>query len=99
MNLATLHTQILPIIQEAERIALKNFDTELTLNYKPDETSRVSLVTQVDMEIDELFRHRLGELFPEAGFITEEHQPTEPKEYTWVVDPIDGTTNYSRGMP
>jgi myo-inositol-1(or 4)-monophosphatase len=99
INLPSLHSQILPLIQEAERIALDHFEGELEVSYKPDETSRVSIVTQVDMQIDELFRQGLGELFPEAGFITEEHQPTEAREYTWVIDPIDGTTNYSRGMP
>ncbi len=99
MNVSTLHTQVLPIIKEAEAIALKHFEGELTVDYKPDERTNVAIVTQVDREIDALFRQRLSVLLPEAGFITEEDQPTEPQEYTWVVDPIDGTTNYSRGMP
>ena len=42
----------------------------------------------------------LKKLLPEAGFITEEATiDQEKKNYTWVIDPLDGTTNFVHGIP
>ncbi|MCF8232257.1 MAG: inositol monophosphatase [Bacteroidales bacterium] len=56
-------------------------------------------VTYVDKASEETIVQKLKNLFPEAGFITEEGTATEQKEYTWVVDPLDGTTNFIHGIP
>ena len=41
------------------------------------------------------------EVFPEAGFLTEEETTTQKtdSQYTWVIDPLDGTTNFVHGLP
>ena len=57
-------------------------------------------VTTVDVRAEEqLKKHLLGAL-PEAGFIGEETGCEESeRELVWVVDPIDGTSNFARGLP
>lgn len=57
-------------------------------------------VSYVDKESEKRLVEQLGALLPEAGFITEErttHQWTE-EEYCWVIDPLDGTTNFIHDM-
>ncbi|MCA9368806.1 inositol-phosphate phosphatase, partial [Candidatus Woesebacteria bacterium] len=42
----------------------------------------------------------ISKAYPEHGFVGEEYgSDSNRKEYTWVIDPIDGTKNYSRGIP
>ncbi len=55
-------------------------------------------VSAVDIKSEEKIRKGLSHLFPEAGFYGEESQQTMGKRYTWVVDPLDGTTNYLSGF-
>lgn len=58
-----------------------------------------NLVSYVDKQAEERLVAGLREILPEAGFIVEEGTATETKEYNWVVDPLDGTTNFSHGLP
>jgi myo-inositol-1(or 4)-monophosphatase len=53
-------------------------------------------VSYVDRESENRLVKALGELLPEAGFITEEGTtaPYSDEQYCWVIDPLDGTTNY-----
>lgn len=57
--------------------------------------SNASFVTYVDQQAEALIVARLKELLPEAGFVTEEGTAGESGEsLLWIVDPLDGTTNY-----
>lgn len=57
-------------------------------------------VTYVDKHSEEIIVGRLKQLLPEAGFIAEENTiEARQKEYMWVIDPLDGTTNYIHGLP
>lgn len=56
-------------------------------------------VTYVDKASEETIVQKLKSLFPEAGFITEEGTASEEKEYTWIIDPLDGTTNFIHEIP
>ncbi|MGB0807246.1 MAG: inositol monophosphatase family protein, partial [Salibacteraceae bacterium] len=59
-----------------------------------------SLVSFVDKTAEIQLVKQLGELIPEAGFIAEEGTSTKiGKEYNWVIDPLDGTTNFIHGIP
>ncbi len=59
-----------------------------------------NLVSYVDMEAERMIVQTLKFTLPEAGFITEEGTETErAKVYNWVVDPLDGTTNFMHGLP
>lgn len=58
------------------------------------------LVSYVDKSAEEIIVKGLSKAFPEAGFITEEGTKNDlKKEYTWIVDPLDGTTNFVHGVP
>lgn len=59
-----------------------------------------SLVSYVDKEAEQQLVKGLSEILPEAGFIAEEGTGTQNKNgYNWVIDPLDGTTNFLFGLP
>jgi myo-inositol-1(or 4)-monophosphatase len=59
-----------------------------------------SLVSFVDKEAEDLLVTALSDLMPEAGFITEEDTiQNYEKDLTWIIDPLDGTTNFLQGIP
>ncbi len=58
------------------------------------------LVTDADIECDRLIRSRISAAFPDHDLLTEEEGTLDRGgEYRWIVDPIDGTVNYARGLP
>lgn len=58
------------------------------------------LVSYVDVTAEKMLVERLSALLPEAGFITEENTTGgERRELTWIIDPLDGTTNFIHGVP
>lgn len=59
-----------------------------------------SLVSYVDREAEKMLTEKLGELLPEAAFITEEDSvQNRESALQWIVDPLDGTTNFIAGIP
>jgi myo-inositol-1(or 4)-monophosphatase len=63
-------------------------------------SSAVDVVTEADREVERLIRNRLADARPDDGILGEEgggHSGSSG--LTWVVDPIDGTTNYLYGIP
>lgn len=56
------------------------------------------LVSKADRDVESLIRQRLTEAFPQDSILGEEHGGT-PGESVWCIDPIDGTTNFLRGLP
>lgn len=58
------------------------------------------LVSYVDKTAEEIIVKALAEVLPEAGFITEEKTINKTGDrYNWIVDPLDGTTNFIHGLP
>lgn len=59
------------------------------------------LVSYVDKHAEERLVAGLRKILPEAGFIAEEGTAgrTDDQVYAWIVDPVDGTTNYMHGLP
>lgn len=59
-----------------------------------------SLVTEADQWSDAEIRRAIAQTFPEHGVLTEETEHIFPaNDWCWVIDPIDGTTNFTRGIP
>ncbi|CAN5868509.1 inositol monophosphatase family protein [soil metagenome] len=57
-------------------------------------------VSYVDKTAEKYFVEGLSEIFPPAGFIAEEDATLKTEErYNWIIDPLDGTTNYLHGIP
>jgi myo-inositol-1(or 4)-monophosphatase len=62
--------------------------------------SPFDLVTSVDTEVESLLRSRIRERFPEHAILGEEEGlEVGSQEWTWVLDPIDGTLNFATGLP
>ena len=59
-----------------------------------------SLITEADLAADRLIRHTIQKEYPNDGILSEEEGTTYPDGYThiWVIDPLDGTTNFSLGL-
>lgn len=78
-------------------VALGHFGSAaLQVERKPDR----SLVTQADREVEALVRSRIAGARPGDGVIGEElGEEGADRPWRWVVDPIDGTSNFARGMP
>src|SRR5919202_3397977 len=59
-----------------------------------------SLVTQADKWADETIREAIASHFPTHGILSEEAEHKFPDtEWSWIIDPLDGTTNFARGIP
>jgi histidinol-phosphatase len=85
------------VADEAADIALTHFRrSTLQVSTKPDRT----LVTEADLAIERLVRDRLDQVFPDDRILGEEQGGShEPTGRVWVLDPIDGTSNFVRGIP
>jgi histidinol-phosphatase len=82
--------------QEAGQVAFRYFDADLTVEWKQDQ----SPVTVADREAESLLRARLLGAFPEDGFLGEESGDAPGASgFRWIIDPVDGTRNFIRGIP
>ena len=82
--------------RKAEPIIMSYFGRKLETRLKDD----ASPVTQADIEAEEAIIATLHEHFPNYGILAEESGPRgEIDRPLWVIDPIDGTNNFVRGIP
>lgn len=71
-----------------------------TFSYKNVEVKGLNdLVSYVDKEAENILVQKLSGILPKSGFITEENTKNEVKDYNWIIDPLDGTTNFIHGIP
>lgn len=70
-------------------------------SYTQERKADNSPVTEADLASDKLIREGLRQAFPEHGILTEETGllPGKNSEYLWVVDPLDGTKAFAKGIP
>ena len=63
----------------------------------------IDLVTQIDREVEQMFRALIARRFADHAVLAEEFERGGDRqnaaEYCWVFDPVDGTTNYAHGLP
>ncbi len=77
-------------------VATRYFNNLPKVNYKSDK----SPVTKADIETEKLIRSIISRKFPDHGIVGEELRSTMPNaKYQWVIDPIDGTRSFIRGLP
>jgi histidinol-phosphatase len=90
------YDRALEVARRAGQVALRYFHTTLTVELKGDH----SPVTVADRETEQVLRSSLHEAFPGDGFLGEEFGDTPGTSgYRWVLDPIDGTRSFVRGIP
>ncbi|MGJ8584395.1 MAG: inositol monophosphatase family protein [Marinosulfonomonas sp.] len=86
------------IATKAGAEALRYFETFDTLTI--DQKGHQDLVSEGDRNVELLVRAELGAAFPDDGIVGEEHANVDGTSgYVWVIDPIDGTANFVRGIP
>jgi myo-inositol-1(or 4)-monophosphatase len=80
----------------AGRIQMAAFGSAVEVEHKGE----IDLVTAVDRRSEEEIIALITGSFPDHGCLAEESPPIRGvSDYLWVIDPLDGTTNYSRGFP
>ena len=89
---------LLDICEQAGALALKYFKDQGALVV--DHKGHQDFVSQADRNVELLTRDLLAKAFPHDAIVGEEHAPTPGTSgFTWVIDPIDGTTNFINGIP
>ncbi len=97
-----MHTKIRQVlyqaIYEAGDILLRHFGNVYRIEYK---STKFDVVTEADKESEAAIVEILRSTFPEHQIVAEENvQDTNSgSEYKWIIDPLDGTTNFSHAMP
>jgi myo-inositol-1(or 4)-monophosphatase len=81
----------------AGEVIRENWERPRTIEYK----GAIDLVTSVDRDAERTILDVLQREFPEHGFLSEEAEAIEGRsnEYRWIIDPLDGTTNFAHGYP
>lgn len=88
---------ITSVLQEASLIALEKFG-KVTATVKEGNSN--SIVTEADLAVGKYIIQRLKKDFPDYNIIDEETGAIDnSSEFTWIIDPIDGTSNFAQGIP
>lgn len=101
INLTEARKYLIGLATEAGGILKRYFFSgEFTTRSK----GGVDFLTQADEEVDQFLLRSIKEKFPENAILTEETAPKDHSSYKeiknlWIVDPLDGTINFSRGNP
>lgn len=93
-----LLADILAIARESGDIVRGNWNRPHTVRHK----GAIDLVTETDLAVQKYLRESLADLLPGAGFIGEENdggKSADLRELCWIVDPVDGTTNFVHRIP
>lgn len=98
MALTNIANQVIEVAKQAGdfiRQERKTFDAD-KIEYK----GLNDMVSYVDKTAERIIVEGLRKILPESGFITEEKTTTIVGErYNWIIDPLDGTTNFIHGLP
>ncbi len=93
---ADILDETLAVVRESGSIILEQWDRPSNISLK----GRIDLVTETDVAVEEFLKQRLRAVLPEAGFMAEESAGDAPLgELTWIIDPVDGTTNFAHRIP
>lgn len=88
---------VVEVSKIASEIIKDGFGKQFNIEYK---TNEANLVTEIDKRSEEAIIGYIKTNFPDHGIIAEESgMEKSESEYTWVIDPIDGTTNFAHGLP
>ena len=86
--------------RDAGRVLAEKFGRAIQITNKGD----IDLVTEADLASERLIVERIRSYYPRHSILSEEAGDViaiegEQSEYKWIVDPLDGTTNYAHGYP
>ena len=84
------------VARNAGDILRRSFGLQQKIRFKGE----IDLVTEVDKESENYILGRIRNTFPDHGILSEESsEQVSPSPYRWIIDPLDGTTNYAHGYP
>ncbi|PKN70339.1 MAG: inositol monophosphatase [Deltaproteobacteria bacterium HGW-Deltaproteobacteria-12] len=83
------------LAQEAGALLMEKFDQSIAVSYKGD----INLVTEADKMSESLIIAAIRQNFPDSGILAEESPAIPGTRLRWIIDPLDGTTNYAHGYP
>jgi len=83
-------------IKEAGKIVLEGFESELEISTKKHDRD---FVTQYDNKVEDYIVGKIQSTYPEAGILAEESGEIKKADKFFVIDPIDGTGNFTRRIP
>ena len=84
--------ELLRVLDGSDAIFRKNWEKPSDIRHK----GRIDLVTDTDLAIEEYLKHNLKDLVPGAVFLAEESATmARPEGTCWIIDPVDGTTNFA----
>jgi histidinol-phosphatase len=86
-------------IELADRADVISTERFRAADLRVDTKADLTPVTEADQRIEAMVRERIGAARPGDGVLGEEAGSTGDGEWQWVVDPIDGTGNFARGVP
>jgi myo-inositol-1(or 4)-monophosphatase len=88
---------VIQIAREAGEVIKEAFRTNFSVEFK---TNEANLVTEVDTKSEQMIINFISKKYPEHGILAEESGGDyKNKEYVWIIDPLDGTTNFAHGLP
>ena len=86
----------LKAVREAGAILMKYFGKAQSIDYKGE----INLVTEVDRQSEEAILSIIKDSYPDHRILAEETGDSgESSSFKWIIDPLDGTTNYAHGYP
>ncbi|KRT59844.1 inositol monophosphatase family protein, partial [endosymbiont of Ridgeia piscesae] len=83
--------------REASKVLLRYYERADVLNIS--EKGRNEFVSEVDRNAEQVIIEVLREKYPNHAILAEESGKHAGDDYQWVIDPLDGTTNYLHGFP
>jgi myo-inositol-1(or 4)-monophosphatase len=89
--------KVLPIIRETREMLLSQWGKAEIIAHKDE--SAVNVVTELDNKVEKFVSSKLQVLYPDIGFVGEEFGGDRTADKFWLMDPIDGTGLYIRGLP
>jgi myo-inositol-1(or 4)-monophosphatase len=93
-------TAHLEIAEKAARTAGEYLIGRFHDSLKVEKKGEIDLVTDADRESEKIIKETILSEFPDHRLLAEEGERSDTEsEYFWVVDPLDGTTNYAHGFP
>ena len=87
----TLLKNVISVVKQASTLMTGDFNMAT-------KGSISNIVTSNDFVVQNFLKDKLKEILPDSGFICEEDDVYSTESDCWIIDPIDGTTNYSRGL-
>jgi len=84
------------VARKAGLLLISKFGRTLKIGYK----GVANLVTEMDLLSEKFIVSEIQKVYPDHNFLAEERTyPSQDSPYRWIIDPLDGTTNYAHGFP